>query len=100
MLAEFCEVQAATKGLRKTTANIQVVGFSDIDTYDEVLEKGAKGLGVKCDKSLLALICSNGSIPNAPIDDLPWTLGEYIKYNGGTQNRSKKSVGSACALQQ
>ena len=63
IIAEFCEVRPATK----RSANIQVVGFSDTDTYDEVL---AKGLGVKCDKSRLALICSNG------IDDLPWTLGE------------------------
>ena len=89
----FAKFRQQLKGLRKTTTNIQVVGFTDADTYDEVLDKGAKGLGVKCERSLLSLICSNGIIPNAPIHDLPWSLGEYVKYNGGTQNRSKKVWG-------
>ena len=85
----FAKFRQQLKGLRKTTANIQVVGFTDADTYQEVLDKGAKGLGIKCEKSLLALVCSNGIVPNAPIHDMPWTLGEYVKYNGGTQNRRK-----------
>ena len=89
----FAKFRQQLKGLRKTTANIQVVGFTDADTYQEVLDKGAKGLGIKCEKSLLALVCSNGIVPNAPIHDMPWTLGEYVKYNGGTQNRSKKVWG-------
>jgi hypothetical protein len=58
-----------------------------------VLDKGAKGLGIKCEKSLLAVICSNSIIPTAPIHDLPWTLGDYVKYNVGTKNRSKKVLG-------
>ena len=86
----FAKFQQQLKGLQKTTTNIRVVGFTDADTYDEVLDKGAKGLGVKCERSLLSLICSNGIIPNAPIHDLPWSLGEYVKYNGGTQIEAKK----------
>ena len=35
------------KGLRKTTTNIQVVGFCDSDTYEEVLAKGAKALNIE-----------------------------------------------------
>ena len=66
-----------------------MVGFTDSDTHQEVLRKGAMGLGIKCGKDL-ALIRSNGIVPNGPLNDMPWTLGEYVHYNGGTQNWSKK----------
>ena len=41
----------------------------------------------------LAIICSSGLVPNLPIDNQLWTLGEYIKLNGGSLNRSKKLWG-------
>ena len=58
-----------------------------------MLAKGAKGLGVKCDVNLLALVCSSGMVPDTEICGHPWTLGEYTRLNGGTQNRSKKTWG-------
>ena len=69
---------------------MQVVGFTDGDTYADVLSKGAQAL---CDTNVLALVCSNGVVPNIPICGKPWNLGDYVLYNGGTQNRSKKVWG-------
>ena len=68
---------------------MQVVGFTDGDTYTDVMSKGAQALGVKCATSDLALVCSNGVVPNIPICGKQWNLGDYVLYNGGTQNRSK-----------
>ena len=81
------------RGLRKKTTNIQVVGFCDTDTYTDVLEKAAKGLGLDTDASQCTLVCSGGVVREALICGKQWTLGEYIKYNGGTSNRSKKVWG-------
>ena len=36
----FAKFWQQLKGLRKTTASIQVVGFTDADMYQEVLDKG------------------------------------------------------------
>ena len=75
-----------------------MVGFTDSDIHQEVLRKGAKGLGIKCWKDL-TLVCSNGIVPNGPLNDMPWTLGKYVQYNGGTQNWSKKVCQLARRLQ-
>lgn len=72
---------------------MQVVGFKECDTHGDVLRKGAKGLGLTCDSNLLLLICSGGMVPDSPIGDEPWKLGEYIRQHGGNQNRSKKVWG-------
>ena len=58
-----------------------------------MIKRGAEGLSLTCDLGKLALICSNGLVPDLSIGDEPWTLGEYIKRNGGAQNRSKKVWG-------
>ena len=81
------------KGYKKTTRNTQVVGFTDTDTHQDVIERGARGLGIKYDFKQLALLCSGDLVPNFLSEDIPWTLGEYIRLNGGTSNRSKKSWG-------
>ena len=67
------------------TTNIQVVGFSDTDSYQDVLEKAAKGLGINSWCRL--------SLPETEICGKKWSLGEYIRYNGGTVNCSKKVWG-------
>ena len=72
-----------------------MVGFSDADTYQDVVENAAKGLGLKS-SSKCTLVCSGGVVHEAPIRGKKWSLGEYIHYNGGTVNRSKKSMGVAC----
>ena len=94
----FAKFRRQIKGLRKTTANIQVVGFTDNDTYEEVLYKGATGLDIKCDIANLSLVCSNGIVHNTLILEKTWTLGEFIHQNGGTVNRSKKVWGVLCPV--
>ena len=69
------------------------MGFTDGDTHRDVVVKGARGMGIKCRVDDLAIICSGGLVPNLPMGDQPWTLGEYIKLNGGSLNRSKKLWG-------
>lgn len=44
---------------QKTNANVR---FTDADMHSQIL---AKGLGVKCDINLLALVCSSGIMPDA-----------------------------------
>ena len=78
MQLNFAKYQQQLKGLKKTTTNVQVVGFTEADTHGEVLAKGAKGLGVKCDVKLLALVCYSGIVPDAEICDHLWTFGEYM----------------------
>lgn len=60
--------------------------------------KAAKGLGLSCDVCELRLLCSGGIVPDQPIGGKPWTLGDYIAQNGGTQNRSKKVWGVAIPI--
>ena len=54
------------KGLKKMTTNIQVVGFANTDTYPDVLEKAAKGLGITS-WDMLSLVCSGGVVPETEI---------------------------------
>lgn len=93
MQLNFARFRRQLKGFKKTTANFQVVGFTDSDSHHDVITKAAKGLGLNCDFKLLQLICSNGLVLNNPIGDKPWTLGEYVKNYGGKPNRSKKVWG-------
>lgn len=72
---------------------MQVVGFTDSDTHTDVLRRGAKGLGLNCDMDLLCLLCSGGMVLDVPLGDKPWTLGEYTRQHGGSQNRSKRVWG-------
>ncbi len=75
---------------------MQVVGFTEKDSYTDVIDKGAKGLSRSSDNDAidsLLLICSSGMVPNCPINGQSWALGEYIKQHGGTSNRSKKVWG-------
>ena len=81
------------KGYTKTTPNTQVIGFTDGDTHHDVVMKGARGLGINCDVDDLSMLCSGGLVPDIPISGEPWTLGEYVKLNGGNANRSKKCWG-------
>lgn len=98
MQLNFAKFRKQLKGLRKTTTNVQVVGFTEADTLEEVLAKGAKGLDIKCDISKLLLVCSNGIVPDMPIFGKQWTLGDFTEQNGGTSNRSKKVWGVLCPI--
>ena len=48
---------------------IQISGFSDADTYLDVIKKGAKGLNVTAQPETLSLVVSNGLVTNAPLQD-------------------------------
>ena len=41
------------------------------------MSKGAQALGVKCATSDLALVCSNGVVPNIPICSGTWEIMCY-----------------------
>lgn len=72
---------------------VTVPGFMDNDTYDKVLSKAAKGLGIDKQEDLL-LIVSNGLVIDAPLSNgKPWTLGNYIAEMGGAQVRGKRTFG-------
>lgn len=58
-----------------------------------MLRKGARGLDLKCDLEDLQLLCSGGIVVSAPLGEKPWTLGEYTRQHGGSQNRSKRVWG-------
>ncbi len=88
----FARFRRHLKGFRKTTTNTQIVGFTDLDSYEDVLLRAARSLGLKCDSEELKLVCSGGLVLDS-LDDQPWTLGKYIQQNGGTQNRSKRVWG-------
>lgn len=90
----FAKFEQVLKDLKKTTTNIQVVGFRDSDTHLDVLTKGAKGLGVKCKPSLLSLVCSGGIVPDMPICGKSWTPGEFVRY----PEQKQKGVGCTCSF--
>ena len=74
------------------TTNIPVVGFANTDTYQEVIKKTAKGLGIMSWR-MFSLVCSGGVVPDTEICGQKSSLGEYINYNGRTSNGSKKVRG-------
>ena len=90
MQLNFARFRCQLKGFKKTTPNTQVIGFTEDDSHQDVIRKGAQGLGINCDLSLLSLICSNGLVPDNNIEERPWTS---IEHHGGNQNRGKKAWG-------
>ena len=80
------------KGLKKENTNVQVVGFFDAATYQDVEENVAKGLGLKS-SSKCTLFCSGGVMPEAPVCSRKYSLGKYICLNGGTVDRNKQYEG-------
>ena len=73
---------------------MQIGGFTDDDTYIEVVNKGARGLDIRASPSRLYLIVSNGIVVDAPLQGgKPWSLGCYIQEFGGTSVRGKKQFG-------
>ena len=54
---------------------VQVPGFSNEDTYKDVLMKGAKGLGISARCDNISLLVSNGLVRDAPLPSgQSWTL--------------------------
>ena len=66
---------------------MQIGGFVDSDSYEDVLRKASNGLGLP--EPSEELVVSGGLVP----DTEGWTLGEYIQSCGGSSSRSKKLFG-------
>ena len=95
---ELCPVQNLRAGRfgyqMMPPGRIQTSGFSDADTYCDVIKKGAKGLNITSQPETLSLVVSNGLVTNAPLrDGREWTLGNYTLEIGGVSTRSKKTFG-------
>lgn len=73
---------------------VQVSGFSDDDTYLDVIRKGSKGLQITAPPEQLSLLISNGLVTDMLLGNgKPWTLGGYTVELGGTQSRGKRTFG-------
>ena len=72
---------------------MQIPGFKDEDTYDEVVERGARGLGIK-NLENLQFVVSGVVVKNTPYENGEgWTLGGYVEGMGGQNVRGKKTFG-------
>lgn len=77
----------------RTTTNVQVPGFRNNDTYEDVVERGARGLGLT-NLDNVQFVVSGGIVHNTPFEDgEPWTLGRYVEGIGGQAVRGKKTFG-------
>ena len=75
---------------------VQIPGFSDEDSHQEVIDKAAKGLGIdpSTDHESLTLMMSKGLVKNLPLSNgKPWTLGSFVEQLGGAQVRGKRTFG-------
>ena len=90
----FCRYRKAGLTYRRTTGNFQISGFSDDNTYQEVVAQGARGLKINADTADLHLVVSGGLVMDDPLQDgKPWTLGGYVQEIGGVSARGKKTFG-------
>lgn len=90
----FCRYRRAGFSYVRTTTNVQVPGFTDDDTYSEVVERGARGLAIKTDIDELQLVVSGGVVNDCPLQgEEQWTLGRYVEEIGGQAVRGKKTFG-------
>ncbi len=73
---------------------VQVAGFSNADTHLDVINKGARGLGVDASPRSLSLLISSGLVLDNPLaSGEQWTLGGYMEEFGGPQVRGKRTFG-------
>lgn len=79
---------------------VQIPGFCNSDVYQEVVAKGAKGLGITAPMESLSLIVSNGLVRDVSLPSgKPWTLGNYTQEFGGVQARGKRTFGIFMQMQ-
>ena len=93
MQLNFCRYRRAGFSYVRTTTNVQIPGFKDEDTYDEVVERGARGLGIT-NLENLQFVVSGGVVKDTPCENgEEWTLGGYVEGIGGQNVRGKKTFG-------
>jgi len=79
---------------------MQISGFTDDDTYSDVIAKGAKGLNITAPLHSLKLLLSGGLVSKSLFqDDKEWSLGQFTVEIGGVQIRSKKVFGLYIPMQ-
>lgn len=89
----FCRYRRAGFSFVCSTPKVQVPGFTDEDTYKEVVQKGAQGLGTINYKDLQFLV-SSGVVNNTPLaNGEHWSLGGYVEGIRGQTARGKKLFG-------
>lgn len=95
----FARYRRGLNGYRKSSPNVQVVGFKDSDTHADVLKKGAKGLDLTCACDLLLLVCSGGMVPDSPIEKKnPGCCASTFGNMGEIKTEAKESGGFAYQL--
>ena len=73
---------------------MQISGFTNDNTYQQVVAQGARGMTINADPADLHLVVSGGLVMDATLQDgRPWTLGGYVQEIGGVSARSKKTFG-------
>ena len=73
---------------------IKIPGFHNDDTHADVIEKGARGLGITSPTDQLTLLVSCCLVRDAPLSNgLPWTIGGYTSEFGRAQARGKRTFG-------
>ena len=90
----FSCYEKARLSYRRTTGNVQISGFHDDNTYQEVVAQGARGLKINSDLKCMYLIVSGGLVRDECLqNNKPWTLGDYVQEIGGVSARGKKNFG-------
>ena len=78
---------------------VQVLGFSNADTYKEVIIKGANGLGMEASPARLSLIISNRLVLDSPLSSgLAWNLGNYTKSLVGCRLEERELLAYSCLM--
>lgn len=73
---------------------MQISGFRDENTYQDVIQWGSLGLNIKGSLANFRLIVSGGLVANTQLqNNEPWSLGGYIDEIGGVSARCKKTFG-------
>ena len=72
---------------------VQIPGFLESDSHLNVIQKGARGLGINAEPEQLSLLVSNGLVRHCLPSGKQWTLGNYTDAFGGTQVRGKCTFG-------
>ena len=74
---KFCRYRRAGFSYVCTTTNVQIPGFKDCDTYDEVIEKGTQGLGLSSTQNLQSVV-SGGIVKDSPLNSLGGLLEDKM----------------------
>ena len=73
---------------------VQIPGFSDENSHQDVISRAARGLEINTSIDSLSLMMSNGLVKNTLLSNgKPWTLGGFVEELGGAQVRGKRTFG-------